>query len=301
MKYFSIILIAAISFVSCSKDDSPSPTVTPTTSTPSGPNLIFKLYFDSTLARLDNLGNPSTIPAGNSAQSPVFHKMSAHYIEFAPDSLTALGNGEIVYHGAETSIGGSDAVDFSQARTKGQGEVFYTIPLSQVSAGTYKWLRVSLTYQNYDIKFLVPGFGLQTGRLASFVGFSTYITSYVINSENVSVNGNKLQGYWGFETNVLGNTYVSEGQSPGTTVPNPISNTSPIPSGSCVVTGNFPTPLTILGNETTDITVNINLSTNNSFEWRDINNDGYFEPSDGVNPGDTVVDMGLRGLFPTYQ
>ncbi|TXB64035.1 hypothetical protein FRY74_12345 [Vicingus serpentipes] len=301
MKYFSIILIAAIGFVSCSKDDSPSPTVTPTTSTQSGPNLIFKLYFDSTLARLDNLGNPSTIPTGNSAQSPVFHKMSAHYIEFAPDSLTALGNGEIVYHGAETSIGGSDAVDFSQARTKGQGEVFYTIPLSQVSAGTYKWLRVSLTYQNYDIKFLVPGFGLQTGRLASFVGFNTYITSYVINSENISVNGNKLQGYWGFETNVLGNTYISEGQSLGTTVPNPISNTSPIPSGSCVVTGNFPTPLTISGNETTDITVNINLSTNNSFEWRDINNDGYFEPSDGVNPGDTVVDMGLRGLFPTYQ
>jgi hypothetical protein len=301
MKYLSIILIASISFIGCSKDDNPTPSTTPTPSTPSGPNLVFKLYFDSTLARLDNFGNPSTIPAGNSAQSPVFHKMSAHYIEFAPDSLTALGSGKIVYHGAETSIGGAVAVDFSQAVTKGQGEVFYTIPISQVAAGTYKWLRVSLTYQNYDIKFLVSGFGLQTGRLASFVGFNTYISSYVINTENVSVNGNKLQGYWGFETNVLGNTYVSEGQSPGTTVPNPISATSPIPNGSCVVTGNFPTPLTISGNETSDITVNINLSTNNSFEWRDINSDGYFQPSDGTNPGDTVVDMGLRGLFPTYQ
>ena len=33
----------------------------------------------------------------------------------------------------------------------------------------------------------------------------------------------------------------------------------------------------------------------------DLNMDGIYEPTDGVNPGDTVVDMGLRGLFPTWQ
>ena len=122
-----------------------------------------------------------------------------------------------------------------------------------------------------------------------------------INTQSVTVNDDKLQGYWGFETVVLSVPYVSEGQAPGTTVPNPIASTSPIPAGSCVVTGDFPTPLTITGSETSDIIVNINLSTNNSFEWRDLNMDGIFEPSDGVNPGDTVVDMGLRGLFPTWQ
>ena len=47
--------------------------------------------------------------------------------------------------------------------------------------------------------------------------------------------------------------------------------------------------------------LNGTFSINNSFEWKDLNGDGFFEPTDGVNPGDTVVDMGLRGLFPTYQ
>ncbi|MCB0409805.1 MAG: hypothetical protein KDD29_06265, partial [Flavobacteriales bacterium] len=269
------------------------------------PSLIFKLYFDSTLARLDNFGNPATIPTGNSAQSPKFHQMSAHYIEFAPDSLTALGNGEIVYHGPETSAGGSNAVDFDQAIVKGQGETFYSIPLSQITPGTYKWLRVSLTYQNYDIDYIAKVNGNHyTGRIASFVGFNTYITNYTIETATVPVFANQLQGFWGFETTIPGapsNPYIYEGQSNGTTVPNPISTTSPIPSGSCVVTGNFPTPLTITGSETSSITVNINLSTNKSFEWRDLNGDGFFEPTDGVNAGDTVVDMGLRGLFPTYQ
>lgn len=299
-KTFILLLSTALVFASCSKDEDPQPTVNNNTGN-SGPNLVFKLYFDSTLARLDNFGNPASIPAGHSAQSPRFNAMSAHYIEFAQDSTTQLGQGEIVFHGPETTAGGPNAVDFDQAITKGEGETFYSIPLSQVNAGTYEWLRVSLTYQNYDIDYKAAG-NMYTGTLASFVGFNTYITDYTINTQSVTVNDDKLQGYWGFETIVFSTPYVYEGQSAGTTtVPNPISSTSPIPAGSCVVTGNFPTPLTITGNETSDIVVNINLSTNKSFEWKDLNMDGIYEPSDGVNPGDTVVDMGLRGLFPTYQ
>lgn len=299
-KTFILLLSTALVFASCSKDEDPQPTVNNNTGN-SGPNLVFKLYFDSTLARLDNFGNPASIPTGHSAQSPRFNAMSAHYIEFAQDSTTQLGQGEIVFHGPETTAGGPNAVDFDQAITKGEGETFYSIPLSQVNAGTYEWLRVSLTYQNYDIDYKAAG-NMYTGTLASFVGFNTYITDYTINTQSVTVNDDKLQGYWGFETIVFSTPYVYEGQSAGTTtVPNPISSTSPIPAGSCVVTGNFPTPLTITGNETSDIVVNINLSTNKSFEWKDLNMDGIYEPSDGVNPGDTVVDMGLRGLFPTYQ
>ena len=297
-KTFILLLSTALIFASCSKDEDPQPTAN--NNGDSGPNLIFKLYFDSTLARLDNFGNPASIPAGNSAQSPRFNAMSAHYIEFAQDSTTQLGQGEIVFHGPETTAGGPNAVDFDQAITKGEGETFYSIPLSQVNPGTYKWLRVSLTYQNYDIDFKAAG-NMYTGTLASFVGFNTYITNYTINTQNVTVNDDKLQGYWGFETVIFSTPYVYEGQSVGTTVPNPISSTSPIPAGSCVVTGDFPSALTITGNETSDIIVNINLSTNKSFEWRDLNMDGIYEPSDGINPGDTVVDMGLRGLFPTYQ
>lgn len=257
--------------------------------TPDEPKLIIKLKFDSTQVRLDNFGQPATVPAGNSAQSPVFNAMSAHYIELAPNNMTQLGDGEILFHGDETTAGGANAVDFNKAITKGNEEVFLEIPLSQITPATYEWLRISLTYQSYDIKFKANGFNL-LGRLASFVGFNTYIQNYTINGQSVAVNSNKLQGYWGFET--LGN--VTQGQAPATTVPNPLSATSPIPAGSCVVTGSFSTPFVFTGNETSDITMTISLSTNNSFEWSDDNQNGIFEPLDG----DTVVDMGLRGVVP---
>lgn len=53
-----------------------------------GPRLIMKFKFDSTQVRLNNLGQPSTVPAGHGAQSPRFNKMSAHYVEFAPLATT---------------------------------------------------------------------------------------------------------------------------------------------------------------------------------------------------------------------
>lgn len=256
------------------------------------PQLHFKFKFDSSLPRLDNFGEPATMPAGHSAQSPVFHGMSAHYVEFAPSHLTALGDGEIIYEGAETTAGGSSAVDFSKATISGSDEVFLSVPLSDVSPGTYEWVRASLTYQTYDIDIKESGV-VYNGRIASFVGFNTYITSYILNSQSININANRLQGYWGLE--VLGLTF--DGQSAGTTVPNPIAATSPVPPGSCVVTGDFDTPLVITGDEKEDITITLTLSTNQSFEWVDQNMDGLYEPS----AGDSVVDMGLRGLHPSYQ
>lgn len=299
------ILVAVISFtaVSCKKEGCTNPEATNYDSKAkkddgscvledNGPKLIIKLQFDPTQPRLDNFGNPATVGAGNSAQTPTFHKMSAHYIEFAQDQWTQLGSGEIVYHGAETTAGGANAADFSKAIVKGNNETFLSIPLSQVSADTYNWMRVSLTYQNFDIDYTALGSDW-TGRLASFVGFNTYLTSYTIQNQSVTLNQNKLQGYWGFET--VGQIY--EGQAAATTVPNPLSATSPVPAGSCVVTGSFDTPFTITGNETEDIVVVLKLSTNQSFEYHDDNMNGKYEPLDGDYP----VDMGLRGLKPVVQ
>lgn len=260
--------------------------------TETGPFLIVKLHFDSLQPRQDNFGNPATIPANHSAQSPKFHSMSAHYIELAPNQWTALQSGEIIYRGAETSVGGSFAADFDKAVIKGQDEVFVKIPLKNIKAGTYEWLRVSLTYQNFDLKYKYLGI-VSTGRLASFVGWNTYITSHKIRNINEQINANKLQGYWAFEDFGI----VVNGQAAGTTVPNPLHNTSPIPPGSCVVTGNFDTPFTITGDETQDITMVLSLSTNQSFEWYDANQDGIYEPETGDYP----VDMGLRGLKPIIE
>lgn len=258
------------------------------------PRLIFKFKFDSNQARLNNFGQSSTLASGHAGQSPRFNKISSHYIELTPTATTALGSGTILFKNVETNAGGNTAIDFEKSKLVGEGEEFFSVPLSQVKAGDYQYLRVSLAYQNYDVDLLAQGINI-TGTLASFIGYNTYIKSYQIKNQQVSVNANKLQGYWAFET-AFG---VNEGQVPagGTTVPNPITASSPIPAGSCVVTGQFGSVLTITGKETKDIVIIVSLSTNKSFEWVEVNADGKFEPL----AGETVVDMGIRGLIPIIQ
>jgi hypothetical protein len=82
-----------------------------------------------------------------------------------------------------------------------------------------------------------------------------------------------------------------------TTVPNPLHETSEIPDGSCVVTGKFANKLVITGSETKDVVVTLSLSVNKSFEWHEVVLDGKYEPAQG----EYVVDMGLRGLIPSFQ
>ena len=302
MKKVFLCLVAAGFLISCKKTED------------SGPKLIFKFKFDSTQTRSNNFGNPvTTLPAGHAAQSPVFHTMSAHYIELAPDSLSPLGTGTILYKANEVTTGGALAIDFSKAAFAGNNEVFFSVPISKVTPGSYKWLRVSLAYQNYDIKIKYENLtypianGMYMGRVASFVGFNTYLTSYKVKDQTVTVNANKKQGYGAVEVSdlPLGITRPPvEWQAPenATTVPNPIFNTSPINPGSCVVTGRFlsPSGFTITGSETGDVVITVSLSTNKSFEWKDKNGDGLFQPLNILNTGveDSVVDMGIRGLIP---
>ncbi|MEO8086167.1 MAG: hypothetical protein ABI763_05080 [Bacteroidota bacterium] len=293
-----LAVLLIVSLASCRKKEDDS---TPDQNTTSTSQLIFRFHFDSTQARLNNFGAVTGVPAGHGSLSPHFNLMSAHYIELAQDSFTLLGNGAVVYRAPEVNNGGL-AIDFDQAVLAADGGIFFSIPLSQVAAGTYKWLRVSLAYQNYDISYryyynTVP-YDAQ-GTIASFIGFNTYIHNYTIKDSTIAVNANKLQGFWGFETTNFSITTVSQGQAPpgATTVPNPLAFTSPVPAGSCVVTGKFDSPLIISSSGSTDKTVTVSVSTNHSFEWVEHSNPLYFEPLDG----DTVIDMGVRGIEPHVQ
>lgn len=319
----TIITGSILFFNACKKDKAEEPvTTTPPPAfaacepdtvfdagTASGARLIFKFHFDSTQVRLDNIGNPSTVPAGNAAQSPKFNFISQHYIELAND-IHPVGAGAVLYTGTTTTVGGSSAIDYCASTQTREGVIFYSKPLSQITPGTYKWLRVSLAYQNYDITYkasVLPGNQLGSGTLGSFIGFKTYIPGYKINgtsykpSTSTGGPGNHPQGYWAFTTGVAGQTYFADGQSPAgsTTVPNPFTS-SPIPAGSCLVTGQFVdntmanSPLVITGSETSDIVITVSLSTNKSFEWQEVTADGYYQPEIGEN----VVDMGIRGLIP---
>lgn len=279
--------MSCISFFSCEDLDD----------TAAEPMLIIKFKFNPLQERLNNIGQPSFVPFGHAAQTPIFNTISSHYVEFAQDANTQLGAGSIVYHGQETSLGGANAIDFSQAKIVAEDEVFLKVPLKLLSIGSYEWMRVSLSYQKYQIKIRKPSSSLEyDGTLESFVGFNTYIGTHSIGNAFFQVDGNKPQGYWAFALNDF--PYSSSGQAPSgaTTVPNPLAATSPIPLSSCVVTGKFAAPLTISGLEKKDVVVTLSLSTNKSFEWIDTNNNGKFDPSEG----ETVVDMGLRGLIPSY-
>jgi len=278
------VFALVIGLISCNSEDAQEPM------------LIVKFKFDPNQARLNNLGAPTPVPPGNAAQTPVFNSISSHYLEFAPTAYTQLGQGTVLYHAPETTLGGANAIDFSESKIVSEDEVFLRIPLSQIANGTYRYVRCSLAYQNYGISVRHNGVDYN-GTLASFVGFNTYITTHSIGNNFFTINGNRAQGYWAFGLD--GNAYSSQGQAPAgaTTVPNPLAATSAIPAGSCVVTGQFANDLQITGNETRDIVVTLSLSINHSFEWHEVNADGKFEPAAGEN----VVDMGLRGLIPSYQ
>lgn len=150
----------------------------------------------------------------------------------------------------------------------------------------------------------------QLGTLAGFIGFNTYISDFMIKNKSVTVDEDKVQGFWGFEVQ-LDEPYqsyyiqyanpsgVTTGQSPNgaTTVVNILEQFGvTLPQGSCIVTGQLDEPLVITGNETENIDVTLSFSVNNSFEWVDDNGNGEWDWDVQAGTIEQVVDMGLRGL-----
>ncbi|HMI79212.1 MAG TPA: hypothetical protein VK484_10470 [Ferruginibacter sp.] len=291
MKFQTItaLAMATLLFQSCQKDNG-------TGTGEAKVNFIFK--FDSTQARLNAIGQPAAMAAGHKGQSPRFNTMSAHYVEMTPSAFTALAAGAVVYKAPEVTTGGSTAIDFTNSKFAGNNQVFLSVPVKSFAAGTYTWLRVSLSYQNYNVYMNALGQTIDA-TIASFIGYNTYLGNFKVKDSNIIVNANKLQGYWAIEGNYLGFGFLSTGQAPpgATTVPNPLFASSPIPAGSCLVTGQFSSPLVITGNESKDITIIVSLSTNKSFEWIDADGNSTYDP----NNGDAVIDMGIRGMLPIKQ
>ena len=240
--------------------------------------------------------------------------MSVHYIEFAPSAFTQLGQGQILYKNEEVSSTKnrfSSAIDFSKAIVSPEGEVFLEVPIKDIAAGKYEWVRASVAYQNLSINYDLNNIPIQgqsinlpnqEGTIAGFIGYNTRIGDFTVKNKTISVNDDKKQGFWAFETTIsipqynYSETRVTTGESAGTTVVNPLAATSPVPAGSCVITGSFENLLTITGKETEDITVVLSFSIKNSFEWEDTNANGKWDINVGNEATERVVDMGLRGL-----
>jgi len=263
------------------------------------PMLVFKYTFDELGERQDNFGNPASIPANHAAQTPDFKALGVHSIELINSQPGLPTDQTIVYKGSEVNFNGQNGIDFEKELIVEEGEVLVRIALSEITPGTYNYLRNSLGYQAYNIDFLYtdPTFGPMdlNANIASFVGFKTYINDFDLGGENIVVNDIVNQGYWAFHLSSPV-SITQTGNAPITTVPNPLDAVSPIPLGSCLVTGRFDSPLVVTGEETTDIVVEVAVSINQSFEWEEINQDGKYEPAI-----ETVVDMGTRGLRANVQ
>jgi len=290
MKRLFILPMVVLAFFACKKESKQQH------AQDEGPQLIFKVKLDSTQQRLDQFGQPQEISAGNAAQNPRFNWIALHSIELVPNEYTPFEQGDMIYFADYVMEGGMKSIVFDKLKQVKNGEIVFKIPIKDVVPGTYKYIRSSVACQNYDFDFQANNFNM-VGTISSFVGHMTYITSYKIKSQTVNVNASKMQGYYGVEIPAIPPYYsgeVIQGQTPSTTVVNPISQTSPLPSGSCTVTGTFPQPFTITGNEKNDVVIDLSFSINKSFEWKDPDGNGIYNPLDG----DTVVDMGLRGLIP---
>ena len=275
-------------------------------------NITF--IMDPTAARLNNFGDSVTIPTGNAGQNPDFETLGLHFIGLYPNKFTPYEGGETVFLSPTTEEGGIAAIDFDEELFLTEAENTYSIALSELESGTYEYFRASIGFQKYNIVYNLGGASSRpdwpsgisddidvNGTLASFLGYNTYIRNYTLQNHTVNVNTNQAQGYFGLESNgnVAGYPFtdLTEGNAPQTTVPNPIDATSPIPAGSCVVTGKFPVALIISDDPSDDINIQVVISINKSFEWQDDNNNNKYEPL----LGEQVVDMGTRGVFPTVQ
>ena len=264
--------------------------------TPPEPMLVIKFKFDPSQERLDNLGQPANaVGSGNASQSPEINSFSSDYIEFLKDENTQLGEGKIIYQGTRTTAGGTSAIDFGQSSIVNKNDVFVEIPLKSITPGDYKYLRSSISYQNFNVKVRRNNIDYNA-YMVGFMGDNNYISTFSISDYPFVINANKLQGYWALGLSAVTYSFSGQTAANATTVPNPLWATSPTPLGSSIITGAFSNTLTITGLETRNIVVTISLSNRKSFVWREVNVDGKFEPPAGEN----IIDMGLRGLKATF-
>lgn len=273
----------------------------------SEPSLVLHFKFDSTQTRLNNQGQLSSMDSGNVGQNPNFKSMRIHYVELSPFFYTQIGDGHVAYKTEETQIGGENAITFDKETVIDPVNNLLRIPLKNLKADDYEFIRISIGYQGYDVFATanLSSYGLGEidfpMRIASFLGFNTYIGKHTIKDSTLTLNRTKKQGYWASEVHLSQGPFnyhkVIEGQAPGTTVVNPLFAFSPIPSGSCVVTSKFTNKLLkIVPTANADVHVEVSISTNKSFEWKDTNPNGKWD----VYPiPEQVTDMGIRGMKST--
>jgi hypothetical protein len=168
--------------------------------------LHFIIKIDPLQEKLGNNGLPASLRTDLAAQTPVINSIGFDGIELVQNDFTKFGQGVSVFSTLETTAGGEKAIDYQQVKLGKAGETLFSIPLKNISPGTYNWIRTSVTNQNFDVVFnmlnvpFAGNFLEERGTLASFTAPNNYISSYKVWDKTDSVKANKKQGYWCFET-----------------------------------------------------------------------------------------------------
>ncbi len=299
--FWGIIIITGFLFLgACEKEK-----VIKEKALPIPPHLIFVINTDSSIFRLDSIGQIALLPAGHRAQSPRMNKFFVHYIELARD-FDSLGQGKVIFKADETTAGGNPSIDFSKAVLTANNQMAFSLPLTKIPLGTYKWLRLGVAYQNFDIK-IKQGASHGVATYGSFLSSSVFVNTCKLKTLSLSPTagaGNIGCGYYMIEQRVGGNISGAEGKLTDTLITqvNPMPY-SPVPKGKGIITCAFGSalgqlmPLTIDWNSSKNLVIRIKLSTNQSFEWKESGNDNWFEP----DAGDTLKDIGFRGMEAAWK
>ena len=226
--------------------------------------LILKFKFNDTLAPLNDTGGLYVMPNGNAAQTPVYNNIAANYVALSADST--FTNMALVY-GTYLNDTTTNFVNYKNLVKVKDGEAFVSISLASIKPGTYNWLRVSIAYQNFDIKFRLdsnvasfsqngvqyPGAifnGDYIGTIAAFSAFSTFVdeNGYIINEHKVPAYNQYIgNGVWALETHLgtggiyYPSDYLNITGRANTTSVNPLwaTRNSPTPKRSAVLTANL--------------------------------------------------------------
>ena len=240
--------------------------------------LVIKFEFDSLQERLDNFGNPSTLPANHQAVSTNFNSILIKMIELLKDSSEGYEDGTIIFFNT-SSVGMT--VNDSLWRY-----------LSNTQApGLYKWMRVYFYYQNFEIPCKVNG-NLFDGTLLSLLDPDQVFPSYTLMDSTIYGDSLMQGGSWFLELHTSGLDTLVRGQiSQGqVTMPNFLHYSWPVPQDKYVVT--FPITSDMEFTRPGYKEIVISISTNNNFEWIDHSDPNYFEPFDG----DSIYDFGISGI-----
>ncbi|HQQ93279.1 MAG TPA: hypothetical protein PLQ93_01890 [Bacteroidia bacterium] len=271
-----------------------------------GAKLIFRLNFDSSLTRLNSLGQPGAVSGNLGAQSPIVKRAIINYIELMPESNSEPGKGVLLYSSPETSCGGLLASNFCEGISVRNHEVVFSHSFQNISPGTYKWLRISVLYTELDLGVHSVSSGNTRASFGGFCGNRTYLSQLSLAGSvltpSLGGTGNRNMGYWIYRSEVLGLEQKFDGQLSAITQvnPDPAFQNGMGQSYTCGefynLGSNSPKPLTITGTENQDHEISLDISTNKSFEWIEKTYDGRFQPE----IGEQVVDFGLRGLRPRH-